>query len=345
MQLHTIFLNDLQETFHKATLTSGVIERYFKIGPCEVHMRFAGIELANKMTPALEHLAIPKSQNPDLTIFLWDEKTTHTVMQPFPWADLPSRKQSSIIKLLNTETVYTTYNATSQMLNVYDASSQTAFFWVTDAHTLPSSELSNPLKNILHKFLMPHDAYLVHAGAVGTPTGGVLLVGKGGVGKSTSTLSCLDSELLYAGDDYVLVGSVIPPTVYSFYSSARLHKDNMWRVPHAISAIVDAPHLKQDKAHIFLNQMWSEKLISQFPLRAIFLPHVTGNLDTKLTPARTKDAIHALMLSTIVQLPQIDPQTVQKLIKLIQSVPAYHLNLGTEMSQIPQVIVKFLKEF
>ena len=34
---------------------------------------------------------------------------------------------------------------------------------------------------------------------------GVLIAGKSGSGKSTSTLACLTSGLLYAGDDYVLV--------------------------------------------------------------------------------------------------------------------------------------------
>ncbi|MBP7832248.1 MAG: serine kinase [Candidatus Levybacteria bacterium] len=344
MQLHHTFLNDLRETFNKATLNSGVIERYFKIGPCEVHMRFASPELVNKMTPALEHLEIAKSQNPDLTIFLWDDKTTHSVMQPFPWVDLPSRKQSSITKLLNTDEIYTTYNAFKRILNVYDASSQTAFFWVPDARKVPFDELTSPLQNILHKFLMLKGAYLVHAGAVGTPRGGILLAGKGGSGKSTSVLSCLNSELFYAADNCTLLTGGSNPTAYSLYSSARLHGQTLWRVPHLIPSVVNRSDLKREKAVMFLNQMWREKLISQFPLRAIFLPHVTSSLNTTIVPAKTKDAIHALILSTVVQLPQTDPHMVQELIKIIHSVPAYHLELGTEMSQIPQVILKFLKE-
>lgn len=307
-------------------------------------MRFASPELANKMTPALEHLEIAKSQNPDLTIFIWDDYTTNSKMQPFPWADSPHKRQSFIIGMLNMEMIYMTYNAFEHILNVYDATSQTAFFWVPDARKVPSDELTSPIQNILHKFLMPKGAYLVHAGAVGTPCGGILLAGKGGTGKSTSVLGCLNSQLSYAADNCTLLTGGSNPTAYSLYSSARLHGQTLWRVPHVIPSVVNTPNLKHEKAVMFLNQMWREKLISQFPLRAIFLPHVTSSLDTKLTPATTKDAIHALILSTVAQLPQTDPHTVQELIKIIQSVPAYHLELGTKMEQIPRVILKFLKE-
>ena len=309
-----------------------------------MHMQFAGKALASKMARALEHLAVAPVKNPDFNVFIWDDVTTKTIMPPMPWANHSFKKQSSIINMLNTQTMYATYNAFTQILKVYDATCQTAFFWVLDAHKMPPEELSAPLRDIFHWFLMHKGAYLVHAGAVGTPSGGILLAGKGGAGKSTTVLNCLNSELLYASDDYTLVTGGPNPTVYSLYSSAKLRRESLSRVPHAISAIINLDNLGHEKAIIFLNRMWKKKLISQFPLRAFFLPHVTGNLDTTLSPATTKDAIHALLLSTVFQLPQTDPHSIQELIKIVRSVPSYHLNLGTQMEQIPQVISRCLKK-
>ncbi|MGE5042398.1 MAG: hypothetical protein ACM3IJ_05890 [Candidatus Levyibacteriota bacterium] len=341
MQPHQIFLRGLHETFNKARLQSDVVERYFKVGPYIVSMRFAGIVLANKMTPALEHLITAPAKNPSLNIFLWEGNTAQ--FKSIPWVNhFHKKNQPHSINILNTKTMYTTYNPLKQTLNVYDEDSHTAFFWVPDARKIHSDELTSPLQNILHKFLMPKDMFLVHAGAVGIPSGGILLAGKGGSGKSTSVLSCLNSPLLYAADNCTLITEGLNTTVFSLYSSARIHGESLWRVPEVTSSVVNAHNLEHEKALIFLNRMNPGKLILQFPLRAIFLPHITGKLDTSLSPATPRDAINALLLSTVALLPQTDPHTVQKLIAIIQNVPAYHLNLGTRMEQIPRVIAQFL---
>ena len=89
----------------------------------------------------------------------------------------------------------------------------------------PEWNCSTPLRHILHLALATRGVQFVHAGAVGRPDGGVIIVGRSGSGKSTSTLSTLGSDLLYAGDDYVGV-SLNPdgggPYVHSLYGCGKL---------------------------------------------------------------------------------------------------------------------------
>lgn len=343
MLFHQAFLENLLISFEKASQNSGILEQYFKIGPHIVRMRFAGIVIAATMTQSIQHLAVAPVKKPSLSVFLWDDATTKTVLPPFPWIGHSPKRKSQIIENLNTQILYTSYNSYKTILNVYDQASQTAFFWVPDARQVPSDQLSSPLRNIFHKFLKSKRIYLVHAAAVGTPRGGIFLAGKGGVGKSTSALSCLDSELSYAGDDYILLSNKPQPKAYSVYSSAKLNKNNLWRVPNLKPYATNQPNIKEEKALIFLNQSHPEKLISQFPLRAIFLPQVTNNINTTLTSATTKEAINALLLSTVAQFPQTDPKSVKNVIEIIQSIPTYRLQLGTQMEQLPKVIINFLK--
>src|SRR5205823_136180 len=80
-----------------------------------------------------------------------------------------------------------------------------------------------PLRHILHLWLASRGVQFVHAGAVGRPSGGCLIVGKSGSGKSTSTLATLGSELLYAGDDYVGVSVTTGGAhVHSIYGCGKL---------------------------------------------------------------------------------------------------------------------------
>ena len=69
------------------------------------------------------------------------------------------------------------------------------------------------------------------AAAVGQAAGGVLLVGAGGSGKSTCALSCLTSDLLYAGDDYVAVELRPEPRVLSLFCSGKLEPDHAALLP------------------------------------------------------------------------------------------------------------------
>ena len=63
---------------------------------------------------------------------------------------------------------------------------------------------------------------LVHAAAVGTDEGALLITGRGGVGKSTTALACLEAGMQFLGDDYVVVGLDPEPQVYRLYGSAKL---------------------------------------------------------------------------------------------------------------------------
>jgi hypothetical protein len=134
------------------------------------------------------------------------------------------------------------------------------------------------------------------------------------------------------------------PYAYSIYNSAKLSPDNIYRVPYLRSAISNADRLDTQKAIFFLQQHYPEKLVTGFPIRAILLPHITGLLETTLTPASSMASLSALLLSTMRQLPGADKATLRIIEQFIEQVPSYHLELGTDLAQIPEVILGLLSE-
>jgi hypothetical protein len=182
----------------------------------------------------------------------------------------------------------------------------------------------------------------VHAAAVGSPAAGVLLVGNPGSGKSTSALSSLDSPLLFAGDDYVAVGLQPEPYVYSLYNSGKLEPHHLQRLPHVQRAVANRDRLATEKAVIYVHEHFPTRTTSGFPLRAILLPTVRDQTESCIVPAPRADALRALAPSTMIQLHTAGAEALTRMKELVVRVPAFVLELGSDIPAIPRVISDFL---
>ena len=107
---------------------------------------------------------------------------------------------------------------------------------------------------------------MVHAASVGSSTGGALLIGKGGSGKSTAALACLSSSLMYAGDDYCLVTAEPSPAAYCLYNTAKLKKDtDLERFPHLAHCEYNPSRKEGEKLMMFVNDHFPEKIVEGVP--------------------------------------------------------------------------------
>lgn len=326
----------------------GPVDRFVRVDRYTLRLRFAGPALVQSLTPALAHLAAPGTAAPDLTIAVWDSGTTGVAWPPMPWFGGPGYVDSAGNPIAN---VYTprgdvrgygtdriAMHVGDGLFSLLDHARNLAVYWCQDVARLPLWERGAPLRSILHWWLRGRGFQLVHGGAVGTPAGAVLLAGKGGSGKSTTALTCLTSDLLYLSDDYSLIALDPVPVVHTLYNTAKVRADNLERVPHLQGAIVNRETLGSEKALFFVQQAFPERLATVLPLRAILLPRVTGLRDTTLAPASPRESLAALTLSTLHQLAGSGRELLQTIARLVEAVPTHHLNLGTDLAQIPRVL-------
>jgi hypothetical protein len=239
------------------------------------------------------------------------------------------------------------YQPGPDILHVVDLERNIAFYWKRDLTPLPYYEVGSPLRSLLHVVMRKYGLQFVHGGAVGHESGGVLLAGKGGSGKSTSVLACLDSGLQYASDDYCMSGTGKngEGRVHSLYNTAKLRGDeDLARFPKLAERVWNPVREGEDKATIFLQDCRPEKLIAGFPLRAILVPHVAGVRDTTLGPCSAKDALLALAPTTLAQLPDSGSEDMQRMVRLVRTTPCYRLQLGTDLRQIPEAIERVLAQ-
>jgi hypothetical protein len=261
---------------------------------------------------------------------------------PFrPWRDDPACVLGEV-RGYHGDRIAAVFEAGADFLHLLDRERATAVSWVGDAGRLPWWVPSFPLRLTLHIWLRDTPSQVVHAGAVGLTEGGVLIAGRAGSGKSTTTLSCLDSELSIAGDDYVLI-DVDPPFVHGLYGLAKLEPEMLDRFGALGPMVVNGERNGAEKPMLALNVHAPGRLAGGFPIKAVLLPCVAGRRDTSLRPATPIDVLHALAPTTVFHLKVDRERVLGKLGALARRVPGYWLDAGTELAQIPATILRLLE--
>lgn len=337
------YFEHIYELAHSAAeAAGGFVDRTYSIAGLPVRLRFAGPALVSSITRAFEHLSVSQS-SPLLTICIWDTASTEKRMPPPPWEgdDFLAR---GVIQGYNDDRIHTAFQHGSGAVSLLDANRDLAVFWVSSAEDLPYWEKGSPLRTILHWWLARNERQLVHGAAVGNDRGAVLIGGKGGSGKSTTALACLESDLLYLGDDYTVLRSDPFAMVYSLYNSAKINADNVARLPHLGEKISNPDRLDSEKALLFVHEHYPAKTVSELPIRAILLPRVTGLRETRLKKTPTAQALTALAPSTIFQLPRAGAEAFKFLAAIAKQVPCFTFEVGTDLSGIPAAIEGLLAE-
>jgi hypothetical protein len=312
-------------------------------------LRFAGRELAARLSRAFSHLAAPPSTQADLTISVWESAASEAPRpflapdpghaEPPPEPTNPGPSYSSA-----TDDFEALFQPTPDLLSVLSRrDSGSAWFWIGDSTRLPHWDAATPFRHLLSWWLAASGIQQVHAGAVGTDAGGVLLVGKGGSGKSTTCLSVLGHDhLRYAGDDYVAVSMDAEPWVHSLYRSGKIDPDNIDRLPHLRAIISNADRLDREKAVVFADDLVPGSAVAGFPLRAIVIPRIVDRPNSRVVPTSPAAAVTALAPSTMLQLHPPQAEALGRIRRVAAVVPAFVLELGSDVAAVPEAIRQLL---
>jgi hypothetical protein len=337
----TFFLS-VHDRFLNAAASVGAVNFYYSICDTSVCLSFAGEELVPHITPALNHLMIPEVEKPDLTVCLWDSVSTRTSMVPPPWKRDRYTYRGDIWGY-NSGRIKTAFHWIEFSLNMLDFETNTGLFWVEHTRSLPFWVNASPLRTLFHWWMEKNGCQLVHAAAVGTENGAVLLTGKGGIGKSTAALSCLKSGFFYLGDDYIVTRMRPEPYVYTLYNTAKLNADHVKNFPEISRLISNAENLKDEKAVIFLYPEFGGQLVRAMPLKGVVVPHVTDHSESGVTRISSENVLRAASFTTMTQLPGAGIKTYEFLNQLSAGIPCFSLESGRDLSHIPVAISGLLR--
>ena len=325
-----------------------MVERHCLIAGLPVRLLFAGPVVEATQFPALSHLVIEQHQTPRLTVHLWDSASSGIPAIDLPTAGVANPPPGTWVVHDGPELRWGR-QVGIEAVSLLSESHEAAWFWSADATALPLFVRASPLRLLWHWWLPVHSRFLVHAAAIGLPERGVLLAGKGGSGKSTTALACLDSDLLYVADDYVAV-SLDPPHAHSLFSSGKMNTDQEWR----LSPLGDLPAHRSsghpfdtDKTVFFLADRFKKSITLGFSLSAILVHRLAPDRadGASIEPAPASAGLLALAPSTILQIPGGGNQQLRALSGLVRSLPTYVLEVGSDPAAAIPVIAKFLEEY
>ena len=340
------FFAETAACFDHAARSAGRRTHKGRVGPFSFSLEFAGPALEPRILPAFGHrIAADAAQEaaqgavPDLRVFLWDAQSTGIVAPVPPWEWGAFVRNEVFVG----DRFKIVYKGDSGSLLMYDAGTKRAVCWVREADHIPYYETGAPLLPVMNWWLESKGCQLAHAGAVGGPDGGVLLVGRGGSGKSTTALACLAGGLEYAGDDYCVLAATAPVRVHSLYCSAKLAADSRDRLPGLTAAIYNPRAAGSEKTLYFLNRLFPDRMATGFPLRAVLLPRISGTAATAMRPVSPAVALRALAPSTIFQLAGAGGAALRTLASILRSVPCFEFSVGLDLARIPEVVRSFLQ--
>ena len=330
----------LDESFDEAVSRSGSLEL---VGASVAGRRFtvayAGAAMQRALGAALSHLVAPAAQPSELEILVWDSASTGTPAPPLPEASADDPYGAVYVR--EAEGVSLVYQPGPGLLLAYDRAEGRAWCWARDARALPYWDGASPFRRIFQAWLGERGVHLVHAGAIGFASGGVLVVGRGGSGKSSTCLASIGTPLRYAGDDYVAVSVDGRPRVHGLYCSGKLepaHARRFDNLAAAVDAASGADH--QEKLVLDVGGCYPDALVREFPVEAVVLPFVGER--TRFTGARPAAVLAAVGVSTVLQAQPHDGRSLNAIAQLLRAVPCLRLELGPDVSEAPAAVARLL---
>lgn len=302
------------------------------IGLClagvDITFRHCGQSLAEDLLAALAHW-VPTEGNSQIIIYLCDSQLSGLFPPPPPPEWFLPAPRGEVVGWTS-EPIFACQNTQYGLACLWDQPRQKGIFWCRSHQTLPTWERASPLRSMLHWVFSSRSAQFCHAAVVGQRGRGLMLVGRGGSGKSTTALLCLSQGWQYIGDDYVLV---LDGQAYPLYSTAKLVEREMTRM-----ASFPIRRREADGAGKIALWLVPEAMTASLPIAAMVLPKVAENGESSLESCSSALAVQALAPTTMLQLAAAGPAQWQRLTELAHSQKCYQMGLGRDSKHLLELL-------
>jgi hypothetical protein len=316
-------------------------EFFLSLAGARIRMLFASASLQRDFLPALAHLQTSAVPRPDATFHVWTSAETGIEMIAPPCARNCFTDRGDIWGF-DSARVRSAFHWSECSLSLMDMDSGLGTFWVDTPENLPYWSKASPLRTLLHWLMAQRGCQLIHAAAIGNDDGGVLISGKGGVGKSTTALACLAAGMKYLADDYLVVKLDPQPTAFSLYSTAKIAVPQLQHFPELRDLLAGPETPENDKAVLNLWQSEKYRVTSSLPLVAALTPRFVPQSATAVSPAPSALLRHAAAFTTMTQLPHAGRATYEFIQGLTERLPCYEILLGRDIDSIPSALTTFL---
>ena len=304
-----------------------------------VRIRVAGDGWANLIAASMGHLQRKNSTpaKPVLTIDVWDAQATSASLPQLPEPDLSA---PPILMKTSEDGRFIGEERRHGMIWLDRTQNQIVGF-TRSVSSLNLDERARPFHKMLSAWLEDRGVQFVHSGLVTHGDKGLLFVGNGGAGKSTSSISSLRAGMGYLGDDFIGLGLDGDRFVgHGLYASCLLNVHHMKRFPD-LQPLAHAPNYEyEEKFVLYLTEAFPNCLRQHCTIDALMLPRVVDAEVTTFRPATKAATLLAIAPTSVMLLPRPSRAAFERLTQLVQNTPSYWLDLGRKVDLIPDAVRK-----
>ena len=192
---------------------------------------------------------------------------------------------------------------------------------------------------------VPTSHVVVHGASLFHENTGLLLAGRGGAGKSTTTARALIAGFSSVGDDLLLVDADSPsPVAHALYDAVKVDP---------VTARVLCPSRQINWTNVDscdgkklckISELAEGALVKSHQLNAILVPHVVDSPVSRILPGVATDALRVKASSTMTILRGGEQETLAKMARIARSLPTYRLELGNEPAQLVDLLRQFCRD-
>lgn len=197
--------------------------------------------------------------------------------------------------------------------------------------------------NAFARWAKDTDKVLLHAAAVGVGGTGVLVAGRGGVGKSTFAISCLADGMEFVSDDYTLITASGALLAMPLYSIVALRSDMCGTLPG-----FEHPLLEEDGSYRGGKpqfQVPKERFSSRLEIKAMIIPKVANEAEPSIRKVAPGNVMAQLIHSTITQIEaRRDMELVRRMASRLSQLPVYEMSMSTDLMKNPAFLRSFIEK-
>lgn len=335
----------VRDCFQRATQSPSARNstRHYRVCGRGLTIQCVGDKLARQIDAPITQLGRSEStqSEPTLTVHLWDVDASRTTP---PAIGLPAAQG----KYWRSSDGRWVAQFQPHSFTLLDIKYSVGVGWVNRADCMQPWERAKPLLAELTVWLTTHGLVGTHGGFVARDGDGVLLVGKGGSGKTTCALTCLQAGFDFFGDDHVEIEETEGGNYlcHGIYASTALWPSHALRFPQlAASEMRGVAITERPKPCFLLPNSVADSFRSPAAVRAIIVPQVSDRIDTEYIPIGKLQALLAIAPSSLIaRFPISAKAGLNAMKRLVARVPCFQLQLGSDLQQIPVAIASLLDE-
>ncbi len=312
---------------------------YYRFAGFIVRIRCVGSKLSPIHEKVFQHLMLEDANisenNFDLTVDLWDQKETKFPC-PIDLISEESIKFRTVTTSTDSRIVADQDMDTSLFLDRKDKRIIASFI---SADKMNNYDLSKPFNRLLALWYRDMNVEVIHSSMISKNRKGVLFLGNGGSGKTTSALSCLNDGFNYLGDDHIGLTETSDTFVgYSLYASALIYKNHFRQFPQLQKFELQKNMREDEKSIIYFSNSYLNKIDIYAEITVLLLPKVVDSKNTSFRKAGKSETFLAGAPSSLRL--QISPnkKAFETIYQLVDRTPSYWIDVGKDLDEIPKCV-------